>query len=115
MTRAANNAFGNDRPLAYNEREKDEEREPMRGRRMRKTLTTVRCVPRFGYDHADVRTVDLDLFDAADENELLAALRVWFEQRGITDAVYDVTVDDDGFFAIINDEAYQVEWGEPII
>ena len=81
---------------------------------MRKTLTTVRCVPRFGYDYAEVRTVDLDLFDVADEHELLAALRTWFEQRGIADAVYDIATDDNGFFAVINDDAYRQEWGEPV-
>jgi hypothetical protein len=82
---------------------------------MRKTLTTLRCVPRYGYDHAEVRTIDLDLLDLADEQELLAAARIWFAQRGLADAVYDVTVDDDGFFVIINDEAYRQNWGEALL
>ncbi len=82
---------------------------------MRKTLTTLRCVPRYGYDHAEVRTIDLDLLDLADEQELLAAARIWFAQRGLADAVYDVTVDDDGFFVIINDEAYRQDWGEALL
>jgi len=82
---------------------------------MRKTLTTVRCVPRYGYEHTEVRTVDLELLDAADERELLAALQTWFNQRGIPHAVYDVDVDNDGFFGIINDEAYREEWGEAVL
>lgn len=82
---------------------------------MRRTLTILRCVPRYGYDYAEVRTIDLDLFDAADERELLAAARTWFAQRGIADAVWDVAVDDNGFFMIINDEAYQFEWGEALL
>ena len=82
---------------------------------MRKTMTTVQCVPRFGYEHAKVRTIDLDLFDAADEQELLVALRTWFAQHGIADAVYDVSNDHNGFFAIINDEAYRHDWGEALL
>jgi len=82
---------------------------------MRKTLTTIRCVPRYGYEHAQVRTVDLELLDTASEQELLAALRTWFAQRGIPDAVYDVAVDDNGFFGIINDEAYHEDWGEAVL
>lgn len=82
---------------------------------MRKTLTTVRCVPRYGYEHAQVRTVDLELHDVADEHELRTALQSWFAQRGIADAVYDITVDDDGYFAVINDDAYHREWGEAVL
>jgi len=114
MATWTNNAFGNDWRRAYNEHDADELRESSRDGKMRKTLTTVRCVPRFGYDHTQVRTVDLDLFDTTDEHELLAALRVWFAQRGIADAVYDLTTDDDGFFAIINDEVYREDWGESV-
>lgn len=82
---------------------------------MRKTITTIRCVPRFGYEHAQVRTIDVELPDAADEHELLAAVRFWFAQRGIPDAVYDLATDDDGYFAIINDEAYQQDWGDALL
>jgi hypothetical protein len=82
---------------------------------MRKTLTTIRCVPRYGYEHTEVRTIDLDLLEPTDENELLAALQLWFAQRGIADAVYDIQVDDNGFFAVINDEAYQQQWGQPVL
>lgn len=114
MTGWAHNGFGNDGPPAYN-RAEDEGYEPLRGGKMRKTLTTIRCVPRYGYKHTEVRTVDLELPDGSDEQELLAALRVWFAHRGIPDAVYDIANDDDGFFAIINDEAYQREWGAPVL
>jgi hypothetical protein len=82
---------------------------------MRKTATTVRCVPRCGFDRTEVRGVDLDLIDAADELELLRALQGWFAARGIADAVYDLDVDNNGFFAIINDEVYDEEWGSPIL
>jgi len=107
--------LGKDWRLAYNRAESQDAREPSRGGKMRKTLTTVRCVPRFGYDHANVRTVDVDLLDLSDEQELLVALRTWFAHRGIADAVYDVAADDNGFFAIINDEAYHHSWGEELL
>ena len=109
-----NSAFGNDWQPAYNAGEHDDGREPFRGGKMRKTVTTIRCVPRYGYEHAQVRTVDLELYDAADENEMRSALELWFAQRGIGDAVFDIAVDDDGFFAVINDEAYFDSWGEVI-
>ncbi len=82
---------------------------------MRKTLTTVRCVPRFGYEHAEVRTVDLDLVDTADERELRSVLQNWFAHRGIADAVFDVAADNNGFFAVINDEVYREDWGEALL
>ena len=81
---------------------------------MRKTLTTIRCVPRYGYEDTEVRSVDIELIDVADEREILESLHIWFAQHGVADAVYDLDVDDDGFFAIINDEAYRHEWGEAI-
>ncbi|MFQ5804883.1 MAG: hypothetical protein ACE5I3_00370 [Phycisphaerae bacterium] len=115
MTAWMHNAFGNNRRRAYNGHDEEGAREPTRGGKMRRTLTTVRCVPRFGYEHAQVRTVDLDLLDVANEREVLAALRAWFTQRGIPDAVYDVAVDDDGFFGVINDEAYHENWGQPVL
>ena len=82
---------------------------------MKRTATTIRCVPRYGYEHTNVRTIDVDLEERADERELLAALRLWFAQRGLADAVYDIAVDDNGFFAVINDEAYTAEWGTPLV
>jgi len=82
---------------------------------MKKTLTTIRCVPRYGYEFTQVRTVDLDVADACDEHELLAALTMWFNARNIPDAVYAIDVDDNGFFAIINDEAYRHDWGTPLL
>ena len=82
---------------------------------MKKTATTIRCVPRYGYEGTDVRTIDLDLADSADEPELAKAVGKWFDERGIADAVYDITVDDDGFFAVINDEVYAAAWGTRLV
>lgn len=82
---------------------------------MRKTVTSMRCVPRYGYEFADVRMVDLDVRNAYDENELRIATQVFFAALGIEDAVYDIDVDDDGYFAIINDEAYLSNWGEALL
>jgi hypothetical protein len=115
MTPWTDNAFGNDWRQAYNGHEDEDAREPLRGGKMRKTLTTVRCVPRYGYEYTQVRTVDLELLDIADEQELLHALRMWFAHRGIADAVYDVAIDANGLFAIINDEAYHQDWGEAVL
>ena len=115
MTVWAHNAFGNDRWPVYNKREDHDGREPLRGLEMRKTLTTVRCVPRYGFEYAQVRTLDLDLLDESDQEELRAALEAWFAARGIPDALYDVAVDDHGFFAVINDEAYRHDWGEALL
>ncbi len=75
----------------------------------------IRCVPRFGYDNTEVRTIDLDVSQHAEEEELRHAVYFYFAARGISDAVYDVAVDDDGWFAIINDEAYDNAWGTPLL
>ena len=82
---------------------------------MKRVATTVRCVPRYGYANTEVRTVDLDLSEDADGDEVSTALRVWFAQRGIDDAVYDVHTDDSGFFAVVNDEIYDREWGTALL
>lgn len=82
---------------------------------MRRTATTIRCVPRFGYDDTEVRFVDLDVPYDAEERELYETLRYWFASQGIADAVYDIDVDDDGFFAIVNDEVYEENWGTPVL
>ncbi|MFH1748584.1 MAG: hypothetical protein ABIG44_16235 [Planctomycetota bacterium] len=82
---------------------------------MKKIATTIRCVPRFGYANTEVRTVDLDVARDAEETELYEALRYWFMTHGIVDAVYDTDVDDNGYFAIINDEAYSHKWGTPLL
>ncbi|MEW6197825.1 MAG: hypothetical protein AB1601_04060 [Planctomycetota bacterium] len=82
---------------------------------MRKTALMVRCVPRYGFDNTEVRTVDLDVPRDADERTLHEALTFYFAGRGISDAVYDIGVDDNGFFAIVNDEAYEVPWGTPLL
>jgi len=87
----------------------------MVGKRMKRTVTTLRCVPRYGYEHTQVRTVDLDLSDDPDVETIRDCLCVWFAQHGIADAVYDIDVADDGFFAIVNDDVFQQEWGEPLL
>ncbi len=78
---------------------------------MKKTATEIRCVPRFGYGNTEVRTVYVDVPHDADEQELRQALTYYFTCRGISDALYDIEVDDYGFFAVINDEAYDAQWG----
>ncbi len=82
---------------------------------MKRIATTVRCVPRFGFDNTEVRTIDLDGVDDASERQLLEALERWFALRGIADAVYDIQADNNGLFAIINDEAFEEEWGTPLL
>lgn len=82
---------------------------------MKKTALMVRCVPRYGFDNAEVRTIDLDVPRDADEETLRHALTFYFAGRGISDAVYDVDVDDYGYFAIINDEVYDFAWGTPLL
>jgi hypothetical protein len=82
---------------------------------MRKLATAVRCVPRFGYENTEVRTVDVDLPRDADENDFRDALTGYFASRGIEDAVYDISVDDYGFFAVINDEVYESRWGKALL
>jgi len=82
---------------------------------MKKTALMIRCVPRYGLDNTEVRTLDLDIPRDADETTLRGALNLFFAVRGISDAVYDVDVDDDGYFAIINDEVYDAKWGTPLL
>lgn len=80
----------------------------------RKTSTKVRCVPRFGYDYADVREIEVDVENAHDDVELRTAVDKWFAHIGIAEALFDLDVDDDGYFAVVNDEAYQRNWGQPL-
>jgi hypothetical protein len=75
----------------------------------------IRCVPRYGYEKTEVRTIDLDVPQDADPSQLREAVYFYFAARGISDAVYDVGVDDDGYFAVINDEAYDAQWGRPLL
>ena len=82
---------------------------------MKKTALAIRCVPRYGYENTNVRTVDLDVPRDADEDVLLNALTFYFAARGINEAVYDIAVDDSGFFAIVNDEVFDVQWGTPLL
>ena len=82
---------------------------------MKRTALAIRCVPRYGYPSTEVRTVDLDLPHDADEDALRHALTFYFAARGISDAVYDLDLDDGGFFAVVNDEAYTYAWGTPLL
>lgn len=82
---------------------------------MKKTATSIRCVPRLGCENTEVRTINIDLPEDFEPEQLHAWLDTWFRQQGIADAVYDVDVADDGFFAIINDEVYQHDWGTPLL
>jgi hypothetical protein len=75
----------------------------------------IRCVPRYGFQNTEVRTVDLDVPQDADESVVREALTFYFAARGISDALYDVEVDNDGFFAVVNDEAYDFRWGTPLL
>ncbi|MGE0482354.1 MAG: hypothetical protein AB7Q17_17995 [Phycisphaerae bacterium] len=81
---------------------------------MKRIATTVRCVPRLGLESTEVRAVDLDLPEGAEPHEVHEALDRFFTQRGIAEAVYDIEADDNGFFAVVNDEIYGEEWGKPL-
>ncbi len=85
-----------------------------KGPMTRKTVTSIRCVPRYGYDFAEVRSLDVEVGNMFDEEILRDAIERFFLMQGIGDAVYAIDVDDDGYFAIINDEAYQDDWGEAV-
>jgi hypothetical protein len=82
---------------------------------MKKTALQVRCVPRVGCENTEVRTLDLDLPHDTSEATLHNALCFFFASQGISDAVYAVDVDHYGFFAVINDEAYEYAWGTPLL
>lgn len=85
------------------------------GSSMRSVLTTIRCIPRLGYNYTDVRTIELALATGSSEAEAHDALASWFADRGMPEAVYDLNLDDEGFCAVINDETYQHEWGAPLL
>lgn len=82
---------------------------------MKKVLTTIRCVPRLGLVGTQMRVIDIDLPEQADEQVLAEAVNGFFAQRGIADALYDISVDDDGYLAVINDEAYLNDWGMQLL
>ena len=82
---------------------------------MKRIATSIRCVPRYGYPGTEVRIVDLDLPEDLEDKALLEVLRLWFTLHGVPEAVYDIDLDDDGYFAIINDEAYSHPWGAPLL
>lgn len=81
----------------------------------KKLLTTVRCLPRCGFAGTEVRLVQLDLRGDSDESLLKEELQAWFESLGIDDAIFDVGVDADGPFAVVNDDAYSSDWGDPLL
>jgi len=80
-------------------------------RDMMKVATTLRCIPRLGLPHTQLRTIDVEFDEHAADEQLRILLSGWFAQRGIADAVYDVDFDDEGPLAIINDDAYLHDWG----
>jgi hypothetical protein len=82
---------------------------------VRRLATTVRCVPRIGYSNTEVRTIDVGISDEAESHDLRDAVNFWFTSHGIADAVYDIGWDNDGIYAVINDEAYVVNWGRPLL
>ena len=82
---------------------------------MKRIATTVRCVPRFGFENTDVRAIDVDLAEDAGVPEVREALERWFAQRGIADALYDIQYDDNGLFAIVNDDAFTETWGTRLV
>jgi hypothetical protein len=90
-------------------------REVDRVNKRKSTATLIRCVPRFGYSDTEVREIELNLPSGADEAELRVVLDRWFEAQGIEEALYDIAVDEDGFYAVINDEAYDDKWGTPLV
>lgn len=59
--------------------------------------------------------MEVDVCEDFAQPELARALDRWFAVRGIADAVFAVDQDDEGFFAIINDEAYAQDWGQPLL
>jgi hypothetical protein len=82
---------------------------------MKRTALMLRCVPRYGYENTEVRTIDLPLPQDVDERQLRDAVYFYFAARGISDAVYDIDSDEQGYFAVINDEAYDFKWGTPLL
>jgi len=82
---------------------------------MKRTALMLRCVPRYGYENTEVRTIDLSLPQDVDERQLRDAVYFYFAARGISDAVYDIDSDEQGYFAVINDEAYDFKWGTPLL
>jgi len=82
---------------------------------MNKTALKIRCVPRYGFANTEVRTVDLEVSRDAEPEVLEQMLNLYFATRGIADAVYAIEADDNGFFAVINDEAYGASWGTALL
>lgn len=97
----------------YNSSEAATRPHASKGRPMTRVVTTIRCVPRVGLHFTEVRTVELEVPAGIDETGLHRALNLWFAQHGVEEAVYAIDVDDHGYFAVINDEAYRMPWGRP--
>jgi hypothetical protein len=82
---------------------------------MKRIAQMIRCVPRFGYANTEVRSIDVELPPDVELDELRRVIEFYFASRGIGEAVFDVNFDDDGCFAVINDEAYEMVWGQPLL
>ncbi len=82
---------------------------------MRRTQTLLRCVPRYGYNYADVRTIEVELPPDLGPAGVQRVAQSWFTMRGMSDAVFAIEQDEDGPFAIVNDEAYLEDWGRPLL
>jgi hypothetical protein len=82
---------------------------------MKRVATTVRCVPRYGFENTEVRTIDLEGVEDFDEAQFREALERWFAQHGIADAVYSIEADNNGYFAVINDEVFAEHWGARLL
>lgn len=81
----------------------------------KKISTTIRCVPRFGFANTQVREILVDTEDAFDDAQLYDAIVEFFGAYGFVDAVFDFDQDEDGYFAIINDDTFEGEWGKVLI
>lgn len=83
--------------------------------RSKRTALLMRCIPRFGYQNTEVRMIDLDVSPESQMRDIWQRVNVYFAARRIHDAVYDVGVDNDGYYAVINDEAFGQDWGKPVL
>ncbi|MGE3181182.1 MAG: hypothetical protein AB7N71_06085 [Phycisphaerae bacterium] len=77
--------------------------------------TTVRCVPRYGYVNTQVREISVGVDDNFDEPMLYNAVVRFFHSHGYEEAVFDFDMDEDGYFAIVNDEVFEGDWGTILI
>ncbi|MDX2201081.1 MAG: hypothetical protein SF069_19170 [Phycisphaerae bacterium] len=68
-------------------------------------------MPRVGLEHTEVREIEVDCDQPHDDEFLRESIERFFSRRGLGEALYDLEVDDNGYFAVVNDEAYQQSWG----